>query len=215
MKHIVEKCKENHLLFILGLAIIGLFIVLVLRISYAYLAPWFGGDEIKEVRMETDTVDDLNFSVGNPLSITATPTTLPSGGSNLVSETTAGATLLANTATDSATYTYYVYAIITNDFVYSSGTTPEIVLTITNPSNSIVTGVTGLTYGTYNSISGFDITTKSGTYLLATQAITANSTTTTSQDWKFKVTFLNQSYDQSANFGHNLNIEILLTMNKK
>ena len=197
--------------------IIGLFFILVTRITYAYLAPVIN-DAQTNVVGSTDTVDDFKFELGNPLKINATPTTLKENGSNYTTSTTAKALLKANSTKKTATYNYYVYfQIKSNTFTYSDGSTPEIILTVTNPNGDEITSIDGLTYGTFNGVSGFDITTKKGLFNIANNhEITSNSSTSyTTQSWTIKITYLNLSIDQSTNFGNSMGVNVYITKNEK
>ena len=206
----IDRVKKNKLLYFLGVLIVGVFIVLIVRFTYAYLAA-----NVNEARgnvtVDSDETDNLKFAVGEPLSIDATPTTLPENGENLVDTTTSTATLLANSTNETAEYSYWVYFTISNNtFIYSDGSTPEIILTVTDPTGSPVTNIDGLTYGTYNGVAGFDVTTANGVFAVASDyAITSSSSTiATEQTWNFTLTYLNQSYDQSANYGNSMTTEI-------
>ena len=217
MKKFINKIKNNKVLSILSVLIIGLFFILVTRITYAYLAPVIN-DAQTNVVGSTDTVDDFKFELGNPLKINATPTTLKENGSNYTTSTTAKALLKANSTKKTATFNYYVYfQIKSNTFTYSDGSTPEIILTVTNPNGEEVTSIEGLTYGTFNGVSGFDVTTKEGTFNIANSyEITSNSSTTyTTQSWTIKITYLNLSIDQSTNFGNSMGVNVYITKNEK
>ena len=217
MKKFINKIKNNKVLSILSVLIIGLFFILVTRITYAYLAPVIN-DAQTNVVGSTDTVDDFKFELGNPLKINATPTTLKENGSNYTTSTTAKALLKANSTKKTATFNYYVYfQIKSNTFTYSDGSTPEIILTVTNPNGDEITSIEGLTYGTFNGVSGFDITTKKGLFNIAnSHEITSNSSTTyTTQSWTIKITYLNLSIDQSANFGNSMGVNVYITKNEK
>ena len=171
-----------------------------------------------DVMGSSDTVDDFKFELGNPLKIDATPTTLKENGTNYVTSTTAKALLKANSTKKTATYNYYVYLqIASNTFTYSDGSTPEIILTVTNPNGEEVTSIEGLTYGTFNGVSGFDVTTKEGTFNIANNhEITSNSSTTyTTQSWNITLTYLNLSIAQSANFGNSMGVNVYITKNEK
>ena len=209
----IDKVKKNKLLYFLGVLIIGVFIILIVRFTYAYLA--LNVNEAREnVTLSSDETDNLDFVLGDPLSIDATPTTLPENGENLTDTTTATAVLLANSTNETANYSYWVYfTISSNTFIYSDGSTPEIILTVTDPEGNPVTNIDGLTYGTYNGVAGFDVTTEYGVFTVASDyAITANSSTTaTEQTWTFTLTYLNQNYDQSINYGNNMTTEISMT----
>ena len=212
----IDKIKRNKLLYFLGVLIVGIFIVLIVRFTYAYLA--LNVNEARgDVTLNSDETDKLDFVVGDPLSIDATPTTLPENGENLVDTTTAKATLLANSTNDTAEYSYWVYFTISNNtFVYSDGSTPEIILTVTDPTGNPVTNIDGLTYGTFNGVAGFDVTTANGVFAVASDyAITSSSSTiATEQTWNFTLTYLNQSYDQSANYGNSMTTEIKMQKEK-
>ena len=217
MKKFINKIKNNKVLSILSVLIIGLFFILVTRITYAYLAPVIN-DAQTNVVGSTDTVDDFKFELGNPLKINATPTTLKENGTNYTTSTTAKALLKANSTKKTATFNYYVYfQIKSNTFIYSDGSTPEIILTVTSPNGDEITSIDGLTYGTFNGVSGFDITTKKGLFNIANNhEITSNSSTTyTTQSWTIKITYLNLSIDQSANFGNSMGVNVYITKNEK
>ena len=217
MKKFINKIKNNKVLSILSVLIIGLFFILVTRITYAYLAPVIN-DAQTNVAGSTDTVDDFKFELGNPLKINATPTTLKENGSNYTTSTTAKALLKANSTKKTATFNYYVYfQIKSNTFTYSDGSTPEIILTVTSPNGDEITSIEGLTYGTFNGVSGFDITTKKGLFNIANNhEITSNSSTTyTTQSWRIKITYLNLSIDKSANFGNSMEVNVHITKNEK
>ena len=214
---LMDKIKKNKLLYFLGVLIIGVFIVLIVRVTYAFL-----GANINEARenvvVDSDTTDNLQFSIGDPLVINATPTTLPKNGANLVDESVATATLLANSTNDTAEYSYYVYFTISNNtFTYTDGSTPEIILTVTGPDDNPVTNIEGLTYGTFNGVAGFDVTTQNGKFTVASNyAITASSSTdATKHDWTFTLTYLNLSFDQSGNYGNSMTTEISMTKEEK
>ena len=217
MKKFIKKIKSNKLLSILSVLIIGVFFILIARVTYAYLAPVFNSAKT-DVMGSSDTVDDFKFELGNPLKIDATPTTLKENGTNYVTSTTAKALLKANSTKKTATYNYYVYLqIASNTFTYSDGSTPEIILTVTNPNGEEVTSIEGLTYGTFNGVSGFDVTTKEGTFNIANNhEITSNSSTTyTTQSWNITLTYLNLSIAQSANFGNSMGVNVYITKNEK
>ena len=217
MKKFIKKIKSNKLLSILSVLIIGVFFILIARVTYAYLAPVFNSAKT-DVMGSSDTVDDFKFELGNPLKINATPTTLKENGSNYTTSTTAKALLKANSTKKTATFNYYVYfQIKSNTFTYSDGSTPEIILTVTNPNGDEITSIDGLTYGTFNGVSGFDITTKKGLFNIANNhEITSNSSTAyTTQSWTIKITYLNLSIDQSANFGNSMGVNVYITKNEK
>ena len=212
MKKFIKKIKSNKFLYILSVLIVGVFFILIARVTYAFLAPIINNAQTNIV-IKGDTVDEFKLKVGNPLKLDVTPTTLKENGTNYTTSTKATASLKANSTKNTATYNYYLYFQIENNtFTYTSGTTPEIILTITNPNGEEVTSIEGLTYGTFNGVSGFDVTTQSGLFNIANNyIITSNSSTTaTIHEWTVTLTYLNQAYDQSGNFGKSMEVGVLL-----
>ena len=214
---LMNRIKNNKLLYFLGVLIVGVFIVLIVRFTYAYLGASIN-DAQGNVTINSDETDRLDFEIGDPLSVDATPTTLPENGTNLVDTTTAKAILTANSTNNTAEYSYWVYFTISNNtFIYSDGSTPEIILTVTDPTGNPVTNIEGLTYGTYNGVAGFDITTENGVFTIASDyAIAVNSNTEpTEQTWNFTLTYLNLDFDQSGNYGNSMTTEISMTKEEK
>ena len=217
MNKFIKKIKNNQVLYILSILIIGILLLLIARITYAYLAPRIQS-ALSNITTISDTVDDFKLELGRPLSLNATATTLPESGSNLVVTSTEIAKLKANSTKKTANYNYYLYLQITNNtFKYSDGTTPEIILTITDPSGNEITSLNNLTYGTYNGVSGFDVTTKTGLFAIANNyEITSNSSTTyTEHDWNITLTYLNLNIDQSGNYGNSFETKLYLQKEEK
>ena len=216
MKNIINRIKNDKVLFFLSILIIGVFLVLVIRVTYSYLAAYI--NEAREsATLSSDTVDEFKFIEGDKLDLNVTPTTLPEGGGNYSQSTTYKASLLANSTNNSAEESYYVYFNITeNTLQYIEEGSPEVILSVFQGETEI-TNIDGLTYGTYNGVAGFDITTITGLYTIASDyAITSNSSeNATIQDWTFTLTYLNQSYDQSANYGNKMNVEFIMTKEEK
>ena len=212
MNKFIKRIKDNQALYVLSILIIGILLLLIVRITYAYLAPRIQS-ALGNVTTISDTVDDFKLELGRPLSLNATSTTLPESGSNLVVTSTEIAKLKANSTKKTANYNYYLYLQITNNtFKYSDGTTPEIILTITDPNGNEITSLDNLTYGTYNGVSGFDVTTKTGLFAIANNyEITSNSSTTyTEHDWNITLTYLNLNIDQSGNYGNSFETKLYL-----
>ena len=217
MNKFIKKIKNNQVLYVLSILIIGILLLLIARITYAYLAPRIQ-NALGNVTTISDTVDDFKLELGRPLSLNASPTSLPENGENLVVTSTEIAKLKANSTKKTAKYNYYLYLQITNNtFKYSDGTTPEIILTITDPSGNEITSLDNLTYGTYNGVSGFDVTTKTGLFAIANNyEITSNSSTTyTEHDWNITLTYLNLNIDQSGNYGNSFETKLYLQKEEK
>ena len=90
MKKFIKKIKSNKFLYILSVLIVGVFFILIARVTYAFLAPIINNAQTNIV-IKGDTVDEFKLKVGNPLKLDATPTTLKENGTNYTTSTTATA----------------------------------------------------------------------------------------------------------------------------
>ena len=199
----------------------------IISATYAYFQAQLGNGASANVDLDTSTTDSLTFDVGDDISLSINQFNFGVGAGNLSRNTTASATLLANNASNTATYNYYVYfRINSNEFVYTTeGNKPEIILTVTDPEGNPVTSIDGLTYvpnvqtttsdGSTQTVSGFDITTASGTFVVASlYSITADSKTPTIQNWEFTATFINLDSDQQGNTDKSMDAEIIIQQNE-
>ena len=199
-----------------SIAIIAL-VLTVITATYAYFQAQTGEGSQADIKINANTVDTLSFETGSSLAFTADQDTFANGKASLSDTTFAKAILTANNKTNSATNNYNLYLNISdNNFTYTQDTnTPELLLQITDASNNSITSIDGLTYKTVTdnkntSISGFDITNKTGLINLFTnRAITTTSTKT--EEWTIKITFVNYNKDQSANAGKSFAGQILIS----
>ena len=192
------------------LAIIVALIVTTIAVTFGYFASRIGGPSSTHVDVTGYTVERLTFSDDIPLNLLVTKTTLASGAGDLVDTKKASATLIANNQTKSASATYAVYLNInTNNFIYTQNTsTPEIILTITNPGGTNVTSITGLTYN--STLGGFDITNKKGQFTISSGYTISSTDATigTTQEWTFTLKFRNLSENQGLNAGKEMHASI-------
>ena len=202
--------------------LIAICLLLVIGVSLAFFVAQISDGISSNFNVSSDTTDDLRFEVDKEIDLNPTQFNVLEGGSGLSDTAVGSAILRANSTQNTATYNYYVYfQINSNNYVYTtSDSKPEIVLTVTNPAGEEVTSIAGLTHVTATNadgsqVTGFDITTKSGLFNVASlYEITSNSSTAeTKQDWTFKVTFINLTTNQSENGGKSLNAEIILSRN--
>ena len=191
-------------------------LVLIVGATYAYFQASGGTGTNTDVRVTTYTTDVFNFEVGNDISIYADATSFASGKGNAVGNTFAKAMLTANNKTNTATEHYYLYLNISNNtFTYTQNeNTPELLLTIKDAGGNAVTDITSLTYKTVTdgkgvSISGYDITNKSGVItLFNNKEITASPTKT--DEWNITVTLVNYDKDQSVNTGKSFSAKLMI-----
>ena len=191
-------------------------LVLIVGATYAYFQASGGTGTSANLGVTTYTTDVFNFEVGNDISIYADATSFASGKGNAVGSTFAKAILTANNKTNTATEHYYLYLNISNNtFIYTQNeNTPELLLTIKDAGGNAVTDITSLTYKTVTdgkgtSISGYDITNKSGVItLFNNKEITASPTKT--DEWNITVTLVNYDKDQSKNAGKSFNAKLMI-----
>ena len=195
-------------------------LVLIVGATYAYFQASGGTGTSANLRVTTYTTDVFNFEVGNDISIYADATSFASGKGNASGSTFAKAILTANNKTNTATEHYYLYLNISNNtFLYTQNeNTPELLLTITDAGGNAVTDITSLTYKTVTdgkgtSISGYDITNKSGVItLFNNKEITASPTKT--DGWNITVTLVNYDKDQSENAGKSFSAKLMIQKGK-
>ena len=195
-------------------------LVLIVGATYAYFQASGGTGTNADVKVTTYTTDVFNFEVGNDISIYADATSFASGKGNAAGSTFAKAILTANNKTNTATEHYYLYLNISNNtFLYTQNeNTPELLLTIKDAGGNAVTDITSLAYKTVTdgkgaSISGYDITNKSGLItIFNNKEITASPTKT--DEWNITVTLVNYDKDQSNNMGKKFNAKLMIQKEK-
>ena len=191
--------------------------IFVVGVSFAYFVAQNGNGAVGNIDVISNSLDDLKFSAGDPISLKITQFNFTQGGGNLSDSTTATASLKANNSTNKASYTYNVYfSLEGNSFQYTASEEyPDIILTVIDPNGNEVTSIDGLTYydgATTKGVSGFDITTFEGLKTIANNyTITSNSSTTyTTQDWQFKVTYINYDFNQNYDAVRSINANIVI-----
>ena len=208
--------KNKKQAIILSVVAIVALLSLILGATYAYFQASDNSGSSTNVNVTTYTSDLLTFEIGDDIAVYADQTSFASGKGNATGSTYAKATLVANNKTNEATKNYYVYLNISeNTFTYTQNeSTPELLLTIKDTSGNEITSITGLTHKTVTdgkgaSISGFDITTKSGVItLFDNREITANPTKT--EEWNITVTFVNYNLNQTGNAGKSFNAKLMI-----
>ena len=209
----MENKKQTIILSVV--AIVAL-LSLILGATFAYFRASGNSGSSTNVNVTTYTSDLLTFEIGDDIAVYADQTSFASGKGNATGSTYAKATLVANNKTNEATKNYYVYLNISeNTFTYTQNeSTPELLLTIKDTSGNEITSITSLTHKTVTdgkgaSISGFDITTKSGVItLFDNREITANPTKT--EEWNITVTFVNYNANQTGNAGKSFNAKLMI-----
>ena len=204
------------------LSILTIFVLsaLIIGATFSYFQAQGDTSSQTSATVKTYTTDVFSFETGDAISFSLNQENFTSGKGNQTGSTFAKTILTANNKTNTATEHYYLYLNISNNtFIYTQNeNTPEILLTITDGTNP-VTNITSLTYKTVtdgkgNSISGYDITNKTGLIeLFSNREITTTSTKT--ENWNITVTFINYNLDQSKNAGHTFSGKVLIQKEKK
>ena len=209
----MDRLKSKQAKYILALMFL---FVLVVGATYAYFVAQGGATSNSSVRIQTSTTDNLSFSVGKSIALTADQTSFASGKGNVTGSTTATALLTANDATNEATEHYYLYFNITNNpFIYTtSSNSAELLLTITDPTGTIVTELDGMNYVTSGGASGFDITTYTGPIKIADYYEISASPNKT-DNWKVGVTLVNLNSDQTSNAGKSFSGVLQISKNSQ
>lgn len=198
--------------------ILSLLLIVFIGISFAYVVMQVSGGARNDINISADKTDQYQLNVDKDIYLNPTQFNLTQSDGNLVDSAIGTASLIANTTYNTASYNYNVkFSISSNTFIYTTETQkPEVILTIIGPDEEEVISVSGLNYVTIvdsrnATITGFDITTASGIYNIATQNITSNDTeNATIQTWNFKVTFVNLDTNQSENGGKGLSAQIIM-----
>ena len=211
---------ENKKMKIISIASIIALALTLVTATYAYFMAQTGEGKSTDIKINANTIDTFTFEAGSALNLSLNQENFASGAGNQTGTTFAKAMLTANNKTNTATEHYYLYLNISNNtFTYSiDNNTPEILLSIKDGSNNEITTLTGLTYKTVTdgkgtSISGFDITTKSGLItILNNREITTTSSKT--EQWNVTVTFVNYNSNQAGNAGKSFTAKLMIQKEK-
>ena len=195
---------------IFAIYIITLFAIIT-SASFAYFTYLQVSNVSPRVEATTATITDwLMFDVGKPITIYANDENFAQGMPSISDATPASATLQV-TSSDNTSKTYFYNIILDinrNDFVYStSNETPELLIKVTDPDGNEVREIQGLEYVESNGYTGFDITTASGHFNLASHQEITTSTQVT-QNWQIEIIFINLSTNQDVNMDKSFSGEI-------
>ena len=212
---------ENQKTKIISIASIIALALTLVTATFAYFIAQTGEGKSTDIKINASTVDTFTFEAGSALNLSLNQENFASGKGNQTGTTFAKAMLTANNKTNTATEHYYMYLNISeNTFTYTQdANTPEILLTIKDASGNEIKSITGLTYktnvtdGKGASISGFDITTKSGVItLFDNREITTTSSKT--EQWNITVTFVNYNSNQAGNAGKSFSAKLMIQKDK-
>ncbi len=190
--------------------IVLILLVIVVRVSYAYFEAQSSGGQVREVEVDTGTVDTLTFSINKDISLGINQENFGRNGENVSDTSTLTATLTPNNTTGNASDTYNLFFIMDyNDLIYTSEEElPELVIEVTDPNGNTVEQIANLEGD--NGV--FDITGKRKAITIVTDyPISATNNVATSQNWIVEVTAVNLATNQAANAGKKINGVLYLT----
>ena len=211
-----QKLDKKRRMILIIIAVL----ILTIGVSLAFIIAQIQDSARGNANVTSDTTDVLTFDVTKDISLNPTQFNVTEGGGGLSDSAVGTATLRANSTNDNATYTYYVYfQINSNNYVYTTTDhKPEIVLTILDPDDNPVTSVNNLEYvevtnANGSEVKGFDITTKTGLFNIASlyEITSTSSTEDTIHEWTFTVTFINLDTNQYENGGKTMEAEVILS----
>ena len=206
--------NRKKTIILMVVAIITL-LTLIIGATYAYFQASGNSGSDADVNVITATGDLLTFKIDNAINISVTQSDFKKGAGNKSGSTKASAILTASNSKniESTSDRYNIYFIIeANDFIYTTNNaTAEILLNVTDPNGNEVENITGLVH----TDKGFDITTRTGGFLLVPDYdISATRGNTTTQEWKVEVTLVNLDTDQNKNTGKTLSGKLYVTKEK-
>jgi len=190
-------------------------LTLIIGATYAYFQSTSNTGSDTDVNVVTATSDLLTFKIDKDINIIVSQSDFKKGAGNKSDSTKASAILTASNSKniESSSDRYNIYFIIeANDFIYTTdNATAEILLNVTDPNGNKVENITGLVH----TDKGFDITTRTGGFLLVPDYdISATRGNTTTQEWKVEVTLVNLDTDQNKNTGKTLSGKLYVTKEK-
>lgn len=191
------------------------FVSVLVGSTYAYFTYLEVKSYTPKAEVTTATLNQILFNSGNNIDIRPTLMNFQDGMGNLSDSTFATAYLKHEGGEEISSLKYNISLNIENNtLVYSTETEkPELILQVTGPVGEL-TEIEGLEYvsvtdGDGNTIKGFDITTKVGTYYI-TKNRELKTMNELEERWDIIVTYVNLSESQNGNYDKELkgNIKI-------
>ena len=203
------KLDKTKTLILIGIITLLLFVG---GATYAYFAFSSAGSISGNMNIISNTVDNLIFNVEKDIYINANLDNFGQGMADLHDDTDATATLIPNNSTNEATAMYNIYLIIeANDLEYTTENhTPELLLNVTDPNGTKLENITGLVHHE----NGFDITTRTGGFLIASDYVINSQDIATVQTWNVEITLANLDSNQNDNMNKTFSAKLYLTQDK-
>ena len=201
---------RKYMLWTVGVLLVG---TLTLTTAFFLTETSPGGSS--DVQLGTNDLANLEFTKTGDLIIDVKVSEFGPGMGNSSGSITATATLTSPEAYATKYHTYF--SIEENTFGYTTEEeTPELVLTIKRPDGSYVSSLPKLEATTIGGNPGFDVTTKSGTFIIE-ENIDIEATDSINEvvhDYIITLHFVNLTSDQRENAGKVFNGEFLMQQEK-
>ena len=203
------KLDKTKTLIFVGIITLLLFVG---GATYAYFAFSSANTIRGNMEIISNTVDNLMFNIEKEIYINANLANFGEGMEDLHDDTDATATLIPNNYDNQASAMYNIYLIIeSNDLEYTTdNNTPELLLNVTDPNGNKLENITGLVH--YEN--GFDITTRTGGFLIASDYVINAQNIATVQTWNVEITLANLDSNQNANMNKTFTAKLYLTQDK-
>ena len=203
------KLDKTKTLIFVGIITLLLFVG---GATYAYFAFSSANTIRGNMEIISNTVDNLMFNIEKEIYINANLANFGEGMEDLSDDTDATATLIPNNYDNQASAMYNIYLIIeSNDLEYTTyNNTPELLLNVTDPNGNKLENITGLVH--YEN--GFDITTRTGGFLIASDYVINAQNIATVQTWNVEITLANLDSNQNANMNKTFTAKLYLTQDK-
>lgn len=195
--------KKNRII----LLILYIMVLLIMGVgaSFAYFTAinkqWYS----KKEEVETAVLPMIIYETGHQININANNNNFLKDFGNLIDKTYVKVSLTNGNEMPFVNGFYDIELVLeNNNFIYSTeDSSPEILLNVYDNDGKEIKNIDNLEYKNVNGISGFDITTKSGTFNIVKNYEIKTSTNITHQ-WNFKVTLVNLDESQDKNGKCNL-----------
>lgn len=187
---------------------ITLFLVTCVGAAFAYFTNLNTSFVSHSAKVKSATMTSIFYNAGSPIAIVASLDNFAEGMESLKGTTSATASLKKGSTVEFE-YAYYNLSLIIdeNTMVYTTNEKKaEIVIKITDPNGNEIKEINGLDYVESDGNSGFDITGKTGEFMIARNyEMYTDNEDEVIQNWNVEVTFVNFESVQDINQGNMVN----------
>ena len=208
----MNRKTEKILIVIYILSILSL----IVAGTYAYFTVIKVSQVSPKIEVKSATTEVLSFNISKEIKIIADSENFSENAGYLSSIASVSAYMgitQDNPNYDVFTYTHYYNLkldVNSNTFIYTTPDhKPELLLSIIDPNDEVVTELAGLEYKTINGASGFDITNLTEDLTIATHYKIETKTEVT-HNWQIEVTLVNLDTNQNANIDKGFDAKLVI-----